>query len=128
MHERYDGAYFRVLRKGLKEGRIRDIDILIVSERNGLIWSNDKIPLYEIKGKIRSLTLDEKNIEKKRQGNLQKLKKILGRYSEIYVNVGREYMRLINGFERLTSGEIVYALGTYGEKAAHMKEWISSRT
>ena len=126
--ERYNGVYFRVLRKYLREGRLRNTDILIVSERYGLIWSDDKIPFYEIQGRMGFLNLDEKAIERLRQENLQKLEKILDRYSEIYVNVGKEYMRLIKGFEKLASGRIIYASGSFGAKAAHMKEWILSRT
>ena len=126
--ERYNGVYFRVLKKYLREGRFRDTDILIVSEKYGLIWSDDKIPLYEIHGKMGSLTLDEKAIEKLRQENLKKLEKILDRYSEIYVNVGKEYMKLIKGFEKLASGRIIHAKGSLGAKATHMKQWILSRT
>lgn len=126
--ERYNGVYFRVLRKHLREGKLRDTDILILSERYGLIWSDDKIPLYEIHGKMGFLSLDEKDIEKMRQENLKILKNILDRYSEIYVNVGKEYMKLIKGFERLASGRITYAKGSLGAKAAHMKEWILSKT
>ena len=126
--KRYNGVYFRVLRKYLREGRLKDTDILIVSERYGLIWSNDKIPLYEIHGKMGFLSIDKKAIEKLRQENLKELKKILDRYSEIYVNVGKEYMKLIKGLEKLASGRIIYAKGSLGAKATHMKEWILSRT
>lgn len=124
--ERYDGVYFRTLRKYLREGKLSDTDILIVSEKYGLIWSEDKIPIVKPHGRMGSLSLDEKAIEKLRQENLEKLKKITKKYSEIYVNIGREYMRLIKGFEKFTSCKIVYASGSLGVKAAHMKEWILS--
>jgi len=126
--ERFDGVYFRLLRKHIREGRLRNVDILIVSEKFGLIWAKDKVPYYEVHGKMGSLSLDKKTTEKIRKENLQKLKKIVNRYSEIYVNVGREYLKLIEGFEKFTTSKVTYASGKgLGPKASHMKEWITSQ-
>lgn len=126
--ERFDGVYFRLLRKYIREGNLRNADILIVSEKFGLIWAKDKIPYYEVQGKIGALNLDNKTIEELRQKNLQKLKKIVNRYSEIYVNVGREYLKLIEGFEKFTTSKVTYASGKgLGPKALHMKQWIMSQ-
>lgn len=128
--ERYDGVYFKILRKHLREGKLKNTDILIVTEKRGLIWSNDKVPLYKIGGKMGFLSLDEKTIEKLRHKNLKKIGEILSqnRYSEIYVNVGKQYMKLIEGFEEFAPCKLTYAKGGLGEKATHMRDWILSRT
>lgn len=126
--ERFDGVYFRILKKYIREGKLRNVDILIVSEKYGLIWAKDKVPYYDIHGKMGSLSLSKKSIEKIRQQNLQKLKQIVNRYSEIYVNVGREFLKLIRGFEKFTTCKVTYATGRgLGPKALHMKEWILSQ-
>jgi len=126
--DRCDGVYFRLLRKYIREEKLRNVDILIVSEKFGLIWAKDKIPYYEVHGKMGSLSLEKKAMEDLRQQNLQKLKEVVNRYSEIYVNVGREYMKLIEGFEKFTTRKITYSVGKgLGPKALHMKEWIISQ-
>jgi cytoplasmic iron level regulating protein YaaA (DUF328/UPF0246 family) len=126
--KRFDGVYFRLLRKCLRERKLRNVDILIVSEKFGLIWSKDKIPYYEVQGKMGALNLDKNTLEKIRQENLQKLKKIVNRYSEIYVNVGREYLKLIEGFEKFATSKVTYSSGKgLGPKALHMKQWITSQ-
>jgi len=125
--ERYNGIYFRTLRKYLREGKLRNTDILINSKKFGLIRSNKKIPYYEPSpGNWGSLGLNKETVDRIRKKNLHKLKKLVNAYSEIYVNVGREYMKLIEGFENFTSCKIIYATGRgLGPKALHMKEWIN---
>jgi len=127
--ERYNGIYFRVLRKYLPKRNLSNIDVLIVSEKLGLVWSDDKIT-YHVPhaGKWGSLSLDDVSIRKLRTENLEKLRKIVNRYSEIYVNVGVKYLRLIEGFEKITTCKVTYATGRgLGPKAVHMKQWLISQ-
>lgn len=127
--ERYDGVYFRVLRRALREGRLRNTDILIVSEKLGLIWANDTVSFDPPRGgTLGTLGLSKENIHILRQKNLQKLERVVKAYSQIYVNVGRNYIKLIEGFENFATCKIVYAKGRgIGPKARHMKEWICSQ-
>lgn len=127
--DRYDGIYFRILRKYLLERRLKNIDVLIVSEELGLIWSHDKISYHEPHpGKRGALSLDRHTIRRLREDNLKKLKGILNQYSEIYVNVGQDYMKLIEGFEQYVKGKVTYATGRgLGPKAANMKQWLISQ-
>lgn len=127
--ERYDGIYFRVLRKYLRERKLRNIDVVIVSEKFGLMRSDDKISYYEPHaGKWGSLSLNKDAIKNLRRENLEKLKRIVNDYSEIYINVGRQYMKLIEGFENFTTCKITHAVGKgLGPKALHMKKWIISQ-
>lgn len=127
--ERYNGIYFRVLRKHLQERKLKNIDVLIVSEKLGLIWSHDKISYHEPHvGKWGSLSLDRNAIRKQRTENLEKLRRIVNQYSEIYVNVGLEYVKLVEGFEKLVTCKVTYATGRgLGPKAVHMKQWLISQ-
>lgn len=126
--ERYDGVYFRLLKKYKREGKLRNIDILILSERDGLIWTSKRVPYYKPRGIIGALSLDEKSIEILRKENVERLEKITKRYTEAYVNVGRQYMKLLEGIENLSFPKITYSKGNgLGAKAAHMKNWILSQ-
>ena len=124
--QRYDGIFFRVLRKLLRDGKLREFDILIVSEKYGLLSHKDKISHHAAHpGPWGSLSLDEKAVNGIRKENLKKLKKIVNKYSEIYVNLGREYMKLIGGFEEFTRSKITFGVGTgLIPKAAHMRECV----
>lgn len=45
------------------------------------------------------------------------------RYEEIYVNIGQNYLKSIEGFEKFTDARITNATGVLGKKAVHMKQW-----
>lgn len=123
--ERYQGVYFRVLKKYLREGRLRNTDILIVSEKFGVLRPEDKVPYHKpFEGK-----LGKEEVQKARQANLTKLAEIFSkkRYSEIFVVCGREFQKLIEGFQNLTNTKVVFCEGAgLGPKAQNLKEWILS--
>jgi len=124
--DRFDGIYFRTLRKYIRMGKLRNTDVLILSEKYGLISSREKIQYQQPHmGKYGSLSLNQEAANNLRSRNLQRLKKIVNQYEEVYVNVGKGYRKLINGFENFATGTIIYASGRgLGPKARHMKEWI----
>jgi hypothetical protein len=124
--ERFDGVYFRTIRKYIREGRMKNTDVLILSEKDGLVRSDQKLPYRKPAGKIGVLTLGPTEVESARLKNLEMLTGILNDYSEIFINVGRQYLKLIDGFEEYTKAKVTYAKGRFGEKAAHMRDWISS--
>jgi hypothetical protein len=129
--ERYDGIFLRILRKYLREGKLRDTDIIIVSREFGVIKSNDMIPYHEpYYGKFGEIGLDESKVRRLRDKNLNILKGLIaqGNYSEIYLNVGYEYKKLISGLENFAKCKITYASGSgFGPKGRHMKNWILSQ-
>ncbi|MFC1755515.1 hypothetical protein ACFL96_19345, partial [Thermoproteota archaeon] len=96
----------------------------------GILLGNKKIlysPPFQSK-KRGQLILDKDEIRLLREKNLKKLKTILlNEYQEIFVNVGKDYLKLIEGFENLTNSPIIYASGNgIGPKTASMKHWIIS--
>lgn len=127
--DRFDGVYFRIIKKYRREGKLQDTDCIIVSKKFGIICQNEKIPYYKPNhiNKIGYLNMKENQTKKLRGKNLAKLKEIFvkNRYSEIFVNVGKRFMKLIEGLEKLTSAKIIYASGPgLGPKAQHLKRWI----
>ena len=126
--DRYDGIFFRVIKKYLREGKLKNTDIIIVSEKLGVLLQYERIPYYEpTPGKWGPIK-DKEKIKESRRRNIAKLTKILKNYSTIYVNLGKDYLKLIEGFDGLTEGRIVFAAGKgLGPKALHMKKWILSQ-
>ena len=93
-----------------------------------MLRSQDKIPYHKPTNKI---GFDKKFVEKARKANLKTLQRIFKEknYAEIYVNIGKDFSKLIEGFEDLTSAEVIYASGPgLGPKAKNMKEYILSLT
>ena len=127
--DRFDGVYFRIIKKYKREGKLQDTDCVIVSKKFGIIDQNERVPYYKPDhiDKFGYLNMNESQIKKLREENLARLKEIFAKskYSEIFVNVGKHFMELIKGFEKLTSAKIIYASGRgLGPKAQHMKKWI----
>jgi len=120
--DRYQGIYFKILYKYIREGKLRDADIFVLTERHGVIGLQDFVPYTQP-----SKHVARGNIDKIIERNLETLKRQLSKrkYSEVYVNCGKDFLRLINGFEKLTSAKVTFAEGLgLGPKAAHMKKWI----
>lgn len=125
--ERYRGVYFRVVKKYLREGLLKNTDILIVSDKFGILSSNDRVPYHKpFKGQ-----LGKEEVSSTNEKNLTKLAEIFERnhYSEIFVVCGQEFRKLINGFENLTDTKITFCKGsTLGSKAQDLRRWILIRT
>ena len=123
--ERYQGVFFRVVKKYLRQGKLKNADIIIVSERYGVLQADEEVPYHTpFQGK---LTLSKQMLEEINQKNLAKLKSIFSktRYSEIIVVCGREFQELIKGFEELTDAKVVLCKGRGpGPKAQNLKQWI----
>lgn len=127
--DRFDGIYFRIIKKYRRKGKLQDTDCIIVSKSFGIICQNEKISYYKPDhiDTIGYLNMNKNQIKKLRGKNLAKFKEIFdkNKYSEIFVNVGKRFMELIEGFEKLTSAKIIYASGPgLGPKAQHLKRWI----
>lgn len=123
--ERYDGVYFRLVKKYLREKRLSDTDIIIVSERNGIARPDENVPYIKpFRGKLH---LPKKQLEELKLSNLLKLESIFNQhhYKEIFVVCGKEYQKLIEGFGQLTDAEVVFCKGRgLGPKAQDLKRWI----
>jgi len=129
--QRFDGISIRLIRKYHRQ--LRDVDILILSPVHGLIKAEEKIGITEpIQGSWRRLNLNENEIPKLRETSLSTLQRLLKKkhYEEIYVNVGRSLLKVIEGFDKIVPSaiKITYAQGPgIGPKMTHMKNWIESQ-
>jgi len=122
--DRYIGVYFRIVKKYLREKKLTNTDILIISHKFGILQSHDRVEYHKSTD-----NLNFESVENARKNNLKLLKTIFEKkkYDEIYVNVGVKFAKLIDGFEDLTNAKVIYASGSgLGPKAKHMKNYILS--
>ena len=121
--ERFQGVYFRILKKYLNEGKLKNTDIIVVSDKFGILTSENQVPYHE--RFIQIPTPEE--MEKLRKTNLQKLGQVfkVNKYSEIFVVCGKQFQQFISGFENLTEAKVTYCKGSgLGQKAQHLRQWI----
>jgi len=117
----YDGYYYRILRKLFREGYGQSLDIRIVSAKYGVIGPRDQISWYDTR--MTRQIADHMHFE-----TVAQLSRWIdqGKYPQVFINLGAEYLRAIEGLEQrvLPSVQLVFANGGIGSKGAQMKTWI----
>ena len=122
---RFDGIFMRTVRKYVD--KLKSVDILILSPVFGLIPPERKIPYHEpVGGSWHNAKFSKNRIDTAKEANLVRMKKLLSKqkYDEIYINVGKTMLQLIEGFEQIVpkTAKITYAQGRgLGPKVAKMK-------
>lgn len=124
--ELYDGYYYRIIRKLMREGHFSaSIDIIIISTKYGLLQPSDPILPYDWK-------MTARRAAEIRDEVLAELAPVFGekRYQEVFVNLGRHYLRGIEGFDSLLpdATKVIYAGGGIGRRGSQMKKWILSKS
>ena len=116
----YTGPFYRVLRRRY-DLQNKDLDILILSAKYGLLESNEIVSYYD------------QMMNKKRAAELQdqvynKLKSYLAdkSYEEIFINMGKIYELAINDESRelLNSFNTTWIKGEIGERCQQLKDWL----
>jgi hypothetical protein len=117
--DRYDGVFFQVLKKFLRESEEKALDVLIISARFGLIEVKTPIPDYDQRmTKQRAAELAPSVIAKLRSC-LHK-----SHYKEIFINIGKDYEATLGGIRELNGA--IWAAGSIGKRASRMKKWLRS--
>jgi len=114
----YDGPFYRITRKhGSK-----NIDILIISAKYGLIESDELISYYDKKMTSESAREMSKEIR-------LKLKRVFAdnKYKEIFINLGKIYMLALEDSRDMLEGSNAYwSSGKIGERNHQLKHWLIS--
>lgn len=120
--ERYDGVFFRVLRKARREGRLSpSITLVILSAKYGLLAPTTRIGHYEQRmhrDRIPELHL---SVQKKLRGILRRR-----RFKAVYVNLGRDYAPLVAGIAEIDRA--IWATGGIGTRAQSLKTWLTTES
>jgi hypothetical protein len=126
--ERYTGVFFKVVKKLMREKHVKNLDIIIISQKYGVLKSTTKIPYYEPETPLEAgfgqkLSLTNNDLEEERLKNLETLKHFIpdARYTEVIVCLGKSYLQLIQGFEEQTKTPIKHVEGKgLGPKARNL--------
>jgi hypothetical protein len=119
--DKYDGVNFRVLKKFKRERRLPELlDIVIISAKYGFLRADEYINDYNMR-------MTEKRALELHSKILNELRKLISNniYKEIFINLGKDYLPAIEGFEDFVTCPIMYAEGRIGEKMSAMKKWIT---
>jgi cytoplasmic iron level regulating protein YaaA (DUF328/UPF0246 family) len=120
--ERYDGVNFRVLQKAKRAGYLsKNLDMLILSAKYGLIKANTPIEKYDLKMTIQRARELQTQVSRNLDAYL-----VNTEYQEIFVNLGKSYLTVIAISSKMPAlhEKIRYASGGIGEKMAQMKNWL----
>ena len=120
--ERYDGVNFRVLRKAQREGYWpKDLDVLILSAKYGLLKSDTLIENYDLKMTPRWAIELRVRVSADLDECLERTP-----YSEVFINLGKVYLAALALSKELTTLDkrVHYATGGIGEKMSQMKKWL----
>lgn len=118
--DRYDGVNFRILKKFSRERTLQNLDIVIISAKYGFLKADDCIDNYD----LRMTSQRAHDLHSTVLGNLKELISS-NTYEEIFINLGKDYLPAIEGFEKFAACPVVYAKGRIGEKMRDMKKWIT---
>jgi hypothetical protein len=115
--DRYDGQFFRIFKKALRDGYAQNVQLAILSARFGLLNTYTLIPDYDQR-------MTPEQCEAKKPLVQENLNMWLDdmRYSETFVNLGKDYQPLIEGMPGLATA--TFASGQIGERAHQLKEWL----
>jgi len=122
--ERYDGVYFRLLRKAQREGYWpENLDALILSAKYGLIDQVTPIDSYEQR-------MTRNQATQLKIQTIQTLQTFARRtsYSEVYVDLGQDYRYAVEGLPQVFDNSLVtYANGRIGQRLAQLRNWLVSK-
>lgn len=112
----YDGPFYRVVRKN----KPKNLDIIILSAKYGLINSKKSISYYD-----QIMTI--KRAEELSLEVMIGLEEILREkcYNEIFINLGKTYMLALDGSRNMLDEYNVHRTsGQIGERLHQLKNWL----
>lgn len=120
--EVYDGPYYRIIRKLMREGRFATtVDIFIISAMYGLLRSKDLITPYE--RRINAILA-----KAMRADVLASLQRAFSEhnYREVFINLGADYRLCVSGLREILAPDasVLYARGGIGQRGSQMKAWL----
>jgi len=124
--ERYDGLFYRIVRRNMDKMKEKGIDIIIITEDLEVATPETKLPYKPPVGnKWKTLpptTRDLEKIEKLRNQVLELVKS--RRYDEIFIALNKHYQALLPDLTPYTKKIITTSKGL-GSKAKSLKEWLT---
>ena len=121
--QRYDGPAYRVMNKFMRvhPSEAGLLDVYILSAEFGLISADKPIPNYDCR-------MTHQRAKGLQQPALSALKQILicKQYKDLFISLGKDYLRVLNGYESLIPANlnVIVSTGTIGCKLAELRNWL----
>lgn len=118
--ELYSGYYYKIIKKAIREGDIRDdLSISILSAKYGLLDTDTLVDTYDKRMD------DERAAELREEVTKQLTSKINNEgHDFVVINMGQEYQEVIQGFSSNVDAEVTYLSGRLGERGRSLKNLI----
>lgn len=119
----YDGPFYRIIRGVFRQkGYHKQLDVLIMSAKYGLIPSHENILYYEQRMTLNRARELSDSVTKTLISYLHR-----NHYKEIFINLGKSYMPALDKcINILKSENVVFAYGMIGERMQQLKIWINN--
>ena len=128
----YDGPLYRMLRKLRREQGIpKNLDVLIISAKYGLIYEQTHIDIYDQKMTPQRATHLRSGVKQKLSKWIETKRWITGTisgYDQVFINLGKVYMQTLEGFHwgfHLGFVSILEASGGIGQRVSQTKTWLA---
>lgn len=117
----YAGVAFRVVKRRQREAAFpRDVDVLILSAKYGLITPEHEINYYDLK-------MTPEPAARRREANVRRLKGTMAgaRYTEVFLMMGRTYLAALEPLDDWGTGStVIHRPGGIGIMLACLKSWL----
>jgi hypothetical protein len=123
--ERFDGLFFRVARKYL--GSVRGVDVVVMVDDLTLVDGDAPLAYREPVGSVWGRQRFSKEVLDKARAFNEKFfegKLRNGRYSEVYLAMGRQYARALPDLAKFGVKVVFPTSEGPGPKAQALKQWI----
>ena len=125
--DRYDGPTYRTLRRFCPDGHPPlNLDVVIISAKYGFLRSKQLIENYDQRMTAKRADELRPQVQASLKTLIQDKRECpfsLGAYDQVFINLGKTYMRTLEGFHwgLLSTLE---ASGGIGQKTSQMKAWL----
>lgn len=127
--QRYDGLFFRVAKKYLKD--VNDVDVAVMTDNLVLVDGSSPLSYNEPEGtQWGRKTILKSLVEKARVKNRSYLRRKLEdrKYSEIFISMGKAYADALPDLSNYGIRVVFPASGGPGPKALALKQWFARKT
>ena len=124
--ERYDGLFYRIVRKYMDKLKEEDIDVIIITEDLDVITPETELPYKPPIGEswksLPPVRRDPKKVKMLRTQILKFVRK--RRYEEIFIALNKRYRALLPDLTAYTD-KVIASFKGIGPKAQALKQWLS---
>jgi len=126
--ERYDGVYYRIVRKYMNKLKEKNIDIIIITEDLNVLTPKIEIPYKPPVGeKWRTLPPTSRDPEKIKKLQSQIIEIVRNKkYDEAFIALNRYYQAILPDLRPYIK-RIISNFGGLGPKAKALKQWLSGQ-